>query len=163
MSSERCRSSAAMDRLSATYGAITSRATTASASTATRNFFMLFGSNTGLGHNSVVTMIAAQARYIKSCLMQMRRQRLKVINIKPEVQDQFFERIQEQLKRPIGRITEAGIGIAPVTMSRSCQASPLVIVGKRAAPSSPILAPSRPEPRDMTSEILPLFQPKDRP
>jgi cation diffusion facilitator CzcD-associated flavoprotein CzcO len=62
------------------------------------NFFMLLGPNTGLGHNSVVVMIEAQVRYIISCLVQMRRQRLKLIEVKPEIQQQFFERIQEQLK-----------------------------------------------------------------
>jgi len=62
------------------------------------NFFMLLGPNTGLGHNSVVIMIEAQARYIISCLVQMRRQRLKAIDVKPEVQEQFFDRIQERLK-----------------------------------------------------------------
>jgi cation diffusion facilitator CzcD-associated flavoprotein CzcO len=62
------------------------------------NFFMLLGPNTGLGHNSVVIMIEAQVRYVISCLLKMRHRRLRAMDVRPEVQDQFFRRIQEQLK-----------------------------------------------------------------
>jgi cation diffusion facilitator CzcD-associated flavoprotein CzcO len=71
---------------------------TVSVSTVFRNFFMLLGPNAGLGHHSAVIMIEAQARYIISSLMPMRRQRLKVMDVKPKVQDRFFDRIQEQLE-----------------------------------------------------------------
>jgi len=61
------------------------------------NFFTSLGPDTGIGHHSVVIMIEAQARYL-ICLLQMRGQRLKVIDCKPEVEDQFFDRIEEQLE-----------------------------------------------------------------
>jgi cation diffusion facilitator CzcD-associated flavoprotein CzcO len=37
-----------------------------------RNFFLLLGPKTGLGHNSVVLRIEGQVRYVRQCLKLMR-------------------------------------------------------------------------------------------
>jgi cation diffusion facilitator CzcD-associated flavoprotein CzcO len=57
------------------------------------NFFMLLGPNTGLGHNSVVLMIEAQARYAMNCLKLMQRKKQPVLEVRPEVQQSFVEEI----------------------------------------------------------------------
>jgi len=48
------------------------------------NFFILLGPNTGLGHNSVVLMIEAQARYAMNCLKLMKRRKQRVIEVRAD-------------------------------------------------------------------------------
>jgi cation diffusion facilitator CzcD-associated flavoprotein CzcO len=61
------------------------------------NLFLLLGPNTGLGHNSVVLMIEAQVRYVMSCLALMKRSRKRVLEVRPETQEQFVSDIQRRL------------------------------------------------------------------
>lgn len=65
------------------------------------NMFMLLGPNTALGHNSVVLMIEAQARYVRQCLERMRRRRLKSIEVKPQAQEQFNQWVRARLSKTI--------------------------------------------------------------
>jgi cation diffusion facilitator CzcD-associated flavoprotein CzcO len=53
------------------------------------NYFVMMGPNSGLGHNSQVFMIEAQARYVLSCLRRMRRRRVRAIEVKVEVERRF--------------------------------------------------------------------------
>ncbi|HET6502992.1 MAG TPA: NAD(P)/FAD-dependent oxidoreductase [Amycolatopsis sp.] len=53
------------------------------------NLFVLGGPNTGLGHNSQIFMIEAQARYVVACLRRMRRRGLTSIEVRPEAQRRF--------------------------------------------------------------------------
>jgi cation diffusion facilitator CzcD-associated flavoprotein CzcO len=61
------------------------------------NFFMLLGPNTGLGHNSVVLMIEAQARYVMKCLKLMNRRKQHVIEVRPDSQKRFVEEIDRRM------------------------------------------------------------------
>jgi len=61
------------------------------------NFFMLLGPNTGLGHNSVVLMIEAQARYAMKCLKLMKRRKQRVIEVRAESQKRFVEEIYRRM------------------------------------------------------------------
>jgi len=65
------------------------------------NFFMIIGPNTGLGHNSMILMIEAQVTYILQALEQMRSQWIETLEIKPEVENRYNERLQQQLQRAI--------------------------------------------------------------
>ncbi len=65
------------------------------------NLFMLLGPNTGLGHNSVVLMIEAQIRYVMSCLKLMRRRNWKSMNLKPEAQKRFLDRVVQRMSRTV--------------------------------------------------------------
>ncbi|MGL6223052.1 MAG: flavin-containing monooxygenase, partial [Steroidobacteraceae bacterium] len=49
------------------------------------NFFMLYGPNTNLGHNSILVMIEAQVGYILDVLEQMRARGLRRIDVKRDV------------------------------------------------------------------------------
>jgi cation diffusion facilitator CzcD-associated flavoprotein CzcO len=61
------------------------------------NLFFLIGPNTGLGHNSMILMMEAQYRYISSALAYMRENRVRAIDVKPDVQAQFNASLQERL------------------------------------------------------------------
>ncbi len=66
------------------------------------NLFMMVGPNTGLGHNSVVFMIEAQAKYIANALSELRERNGGelggAIEVKAETQRAFNEKIQKDLK-----------------------------------------------------------------
>ncbi len=58
------------------------------------NLFLLLGPNTGLGHNSVVYMIEAQIQYVIGALSAMRREKLSAIEVRPDVQQAYDDRLQ---------------------------------------------------------------------
>ena len=60
------------------------------------NYFMLLGPNTGLGHNSVVAMIEVQVQHVLDCLKALRRG-TRVIEVRPEAQARFLDRIRTRL------------------------------------------------------------------
>lgn len=62
------------------------------------NFFQLVGPNTGLGHNSIIFMIEAQAHYITECLKLKKEQGADSIDVRKEIQDAFNARIQKSFK-----------------------------------------------------------------
>jgi hypothetical protein len=51
--------------------------------------FLMVGPNTGLGHNSQVFMIEAQARYIVDTLRRLRRRGADSVEVRPDVQQAF--------------------------------------------------------------------------
>jgi cation diffusion facilitator CzcD-associated flavoprotein CzcO len=65
------------------------------------NFFMLSGPNTSLAHNSVVYMVESQIRYIVACLAHLRRDGIRTLEIKQEIQDRFNARIQRRLRSSV--------------------------------------------------------------
>jgi cation diffusion facilitator CzcD-associated flavoprotein CzcO len=65
------------------------------------NFFMLMGPNTGLGHNSMVFMIESQAHYIVNAIKTMKDQRITALNVKPEAQAQFIDKVQGELQQTV--------------------------------------------------------------
>lgn len=65
------------------------------------NLFLMVGPNTGLGHNSIVYMIEAQVTYLIQCLRMLRDRRLKYLDVRPEVQEDYNLRLQERMKRTV--------------------------------------------------------------
>ncbi|MQA94103.1 MAG: FAD-dependent oxidoreductase [Streptosporangiales bacterium] len=61
------------------------------------NFFMLLGPNTGLGHNSVVFMIESQVEYVLKCLRLLQRAGADTLDVRPEAQRDFIDRLQRRL------------------------------------------------------------------
>jgi cation diffusion facilitator CzcD-associated flavoprotein CzcO len=53
------------------------------------NLFLLMGPNTGLGHNSMIFMIEAQARYALQAIQVIRQRNLTALAVRPAVQDAF--------------------------------------------------------------------------
>ncbi|WP_323121171.1 flavin-containing monooxygenase [Burkholderia alba] len=65
------------------------------------NFFMLVGPNTGLGHNSMVFMIESQIEYILGALKAMRTGQADAIEVRPLVEAEYNNQLQQKLKRAI--------------------------------------------------------------
>lgn len=60
--------------------------------------FYILGPNTGLGHNSVLHMLESQINYLLAYLKQLDQQpKGALLNVKPEAQEAFNQRIQQQL------------------------------------------------------------------
>ena len=70
------------------------------------NFFVLYGPNTNLGHNSIPFMIECQARYVVRCIRELSRRGLKWLDLRPEVLDAWDARIQAELARMVWARTE---------------------------------------------------------
>lgn len=58
------------------------------------NLFLLYGPNTNLGHNSIIFMIEAQARYIAQCVTAIADRRLRWMDVRPDVMSRFNRSIQ---------------------------------------------------------------------
>jgi cyclohexanone monooxygenase len=65
------------------------------------NLFLIVGPNTGLGHNSMVYMIESQVQYVMDGLRKMEQAQLRSVDVKPEVQARFNQRIQGQLSHAV--------------------------------------------------------------
>jgi cation diffusion facilitator CzcD-associated flavoprotein CzcO len=61
------------------------------------NFFMMYGPNTNLGHNSIVFMLECQANYIVRCLKQMQRKDLLYLDVRPEAMAAYNWDLQTRL------------------------------------------------------------------
>ncbi|HET8704909.1 MAG TPA: NAD(P)/FAD-dependent oxidoreductase, partial [Pseudomonadales bacterium] len=62
------------------------------------NLFQLVGPNSGLGHNSIIFMIESQVKYIIDCLDVARKKGADYLDVKPEVQAKFNQRVQKAIK-----------------------------------------------------------------
>jgi cation diffusion facilitator CzcD-associated flavoprotein CzcO len=61
------------------------------------SFFMMYGPNTNLGHNSIIFMIECQTAYVLECLRQMDARGLAWIDLKPEALDAYYVRLRAAL------------------------------------------------------------------
>jgi cation diffusion facilitator CzcD-associated flavoprotein CzcO len=83
------------------------------------NFFMLYGPNTNLAHNSVVYMIESQIRYVVACVARLCRDEIRSIEVKKEIQDHFNAGLQRRLEK--------------ATWSKGCTSWYLTAAGKNVA------------------------------
>ena len=65
------------------------------------NFFMLYGPNTNLGHNSIIFMIECQANYITQCVKKLHKSNLLYMDVKKEAQEKSNERVQADNARSV--------------------------------------------------------------
>ncbi len=65
------------------------------------NFFMMYGPNTNLGHNSIILMSEAQADYIAQCVDQLEKKDWKSLEIKKEVLETYHQTTQSRLNNMI--------------------------------------------------------------
>lgn len=81
-------------------GDLWSRSPTAYLGTLTAHFpnlFFLTGPNTGLGSNSLVVVIEAQVGLVMDCLRLTRERGAQSIEVRPDVQQQYNDELQERL------------------------------------------------------------------
>ena len=65
------------------------------------NFYLLYGPNTNLGHNSILYMLESQFRYVQGCLDQQRARGLRYLAVRQEVQARFNRQLQDKTKRTV--------------------------------------------------------------
>jgi cation diffusion facilitator CzcD-associated flavoprotein CzcO len=65
------------------------------------NLFMIVGPNTGLGHTSMVVMMEAQIGYILGALRAMNQKKLRMIDVREDVQRRYNDRIQARLAKSV--------------------------------------------------------------
>ena len=65
------------------------------------NFFMMYGPNTNLGHNSILFMLECQAKYILRCMGAVERRGLRYLDLRPEVMRAWSDRLQAELSRTV--------------------------------------------------------------
>jgi cation diffusion facilitator CzcD-associated flavoprotein CzcO len=69
------------------------------------NFFMMYGPNTNLGHNSIIFMIECQARYIVDCVEQLAARNLGYLDLRRDVMDAYNAGLQAELERTVWAAT----------------------------------------------------------
>ncbi len=62
------------------------------------NLFLLMGPNTGLGHNSMIFMIEAQARHALQGILALRDRKLAFLDVREPAQARFTEQVQRKLR-----------------------------------------------------------------
>ncbi len=65
------------------------------------NLFLLYGPNTNLGHNSILYMLESQFAYVLKCLQALQQQRLRTMDVKPQVQQRFNQHLQQAIRHSI--------------------------------------------------------------
>jgi cation diffusion facilitator CzcD-associated flavoprotein CzcO len=70
------------------------------------NFFLMYGPNTNLGHNSIPFMIECQARYIRSCIHTLATCGIRWMDLRPEVLEAWDARTQAELARTVWAATD---------------------------------------------------------
>lgn len=69
------------------------------------NFFMLYGPNTNLGHNSIIFMIECQVAYIMECIEALTTTHLQYLDVRPEVMAAYNAELQARLGRSVWAAT----------------------------------------------------------
>jgi cation diffusion facilitator CzcD-associated flavoprotein CzcO/acetyl esterase/lipase len=62
------------------------------------NFFMLYGPNTNLGHNSIVYMLESQIAHVTRCLRFMRDNNVQAMEVDASIHRRFNQNVQRKLK-----------------------------------------------------------------
>ncbi|MEP7125850.1 MAG: NAD(P)/FAD-dependent oxidoreductase [Byssovorax sp.] len=65
------------------------------------NLYLLMGPNTGLGHNSMIFMIEAQARYAVQCIQALREKGLISLDVRADTQSSFNVELQAKLENTV--------------------------------------------------------------
>src|SRR5262249_39815733 len=62
------------------------------------NLFLLMGPNTGLGHNSMIFMMEAQARHALQGILTLRDRGLALLDVSEPAQSRFTEQVQKKMR-----------------------------------------------------------------
>ena len=65
------------------------------------NFFMLYGPNTNLGHNSIVYMIESQVRHVMRCVREMRGSGASRVEVRSDAVKTSVDEVQQGLKHTV--------------------------------------------------------------
>jgi cation diffusion facilitator CzcD-associated flavoprotein CzcO len=65
------------------------------------NFFMLYGPNTNLGHNSIIFMLECQVRYIMDCVRTLSARDLAYLDVRADVMRAYNHELRATLERSV--------------------------------------------------------------
>jgi cation diffusion facilitator CzcD-associated flavoprotein CzcO len=65
------------------------------------NLFLLVGPNMGLGHSSLILMMESQYAYVLDAIRTMRKSRLKLVDVRRDVEVRYNERLQKRLAHTV--------------------------------------------------------------
>jgi cation diffusion facilitator CzcD-associated flavoprotein CzcO len=65
------------------------------------NFFMIYGPNTNLGHNSIIFMIEAQIQYVMDAIEKLSNGEASRLEVRTERESRYNDRVQRQLARSV--------------------------------------------------------------
>jgi cation diffusion facilitator CzcD-associated flavoprotein CzcO len=65
------------------------------------NFFVMYGPNTNLGHNSIIYMVEAQTRYVVECLRELTNRGGGTLEVKEAAAAAYREQIDRRLEKTI--------------------------------------------------------------
>lgn len=65
------------------------------------NWFICMGPNTGPGHTSVLVYTEAQLHHALQAIQKLRRENLRFVDVRQEVQDRYNQGIQERMKHMV--------------------------------------------------------------
>lgn len=65
------------------------------------NFFVLYGPNTNLGHNSIIFMIECQVGYVMQCLQRLMQDRLRYLDVKRDAMARYNDEVQRELANTV--------------------------------------------------------------
>jgi cation diffusion facilitator CzcD-associated flavoprotein CzcO len=70
------------------------------------NFFMMYGPNTNLGHNSIIFMIECQANYIVGAIRRVFDEQIGTLDLRADVMKAYNDRIQQELAKSVWATTD---------------------------------------------------------
>lgn len=65
------------------------------------NFFMLYGPNTNLGHNSIILMVEYQADYVVKCANKLSEVGVAAVDVTPKAMRDWNEKLQSNLDKTV--------------------------------------------------------------
>ena len=65
------------------------------------NFFMIYGPNTNLGHNSIVFMLESQVAHVMRCLRRLREEGGRTIEVATPPFERYNARVQQRSRRTV--------------------------------------------------------------
>lgn len=65
------------------------------------NFFMLYGPNTNLGHNSIIFMLECQINYILQAIDALKNPKLRYIDVRKAAEDAFNRELQHDMRKTV--------------------------------------------------------------
>jgi cation diffusion facilitator CzcD-associated flavoprotein CzcO len=71
------------------------------------NFFMLYGPNTNLGHNSILVMIEAQVGYVLDAMDKMKARGVRRLDVRRPVMDAYNRQLQQDLSKSVWSTIDA--------------------------------------------------------
>ena len=65
------------------------------------NFFLLYGPNTNLGHNSIILMVERQLEYVIQAIGRIAAKEVAALDVKPEAMKAYNDKLQADLGKTV--------------------------------------------------------------